>query len=701
MNNKKEKTKVETKTNNDKKNESKVSSKTQEVSMKTEGEVSSIKRVFDKESMKSFFSGTKEFMGKLSRGLMLPIAVLPIAGLFLGIGGAITGHPDIVEGTSAYTFGLFLKMPGDVVFGNLPVLFAVSIAIAFSRDKGAAGLSALLGWAVFNGIQAALISPAGIDANGNPIFETLYYTAVPESVVTNNIGIRSLETSVFGGIIVGFIVSYIYNKYNEIQLPTVVGFFSGTRFVLIATFLAMFPVAIITLMIWPGIGIGLEEFGKALGDAPGGINSFVFGFFERILVPFGLHHAFYSPLWYTSVGGSMSGAAAIDAGVILHSTQSATAFLDWYKDLGLITDAQHLALIVDINDIVGENVLVGHAWLNPGSMWDASAFTRAFNEWQAGGSVYDAYSVIRAGFVSVTGDQQIWMNVYGMSGSNDVISVINNANPGANLSATYTFKDAKNMFTGVNPGQYMQGKFSFMIFGLPAAGAAMIMAAPSWNRKAASAIIISAAFTSFLTGITEPIEFTFLFLAPWLFFGPHALMCALSFMLMNLFGANMGMTFSGGAIDYVIYGIVPDALGKEVSCYWPIVLGIAYVPIYYFGFLYAIRRFDISTPGRGTNIGADAKLYTKADVKARDAKKGSAAQKASNVLKALGGKENIKDVDACITKLRVTIKDKTKVDEKSLKDLGAKGVIWISKDHVHALFGTEADPLKTQINKLL
>ncbi len=234
----------------------------------------------------------------------------------------------------------------------------------------------------------------------------------------------------------------------------------------------------------------------------------------------------------------------------------------------------------------------------------------------------------------------------------------------------------------------------------------MVMAADKENRKQASAIILSAAATSFLTGITEPIEFTFLFLAPWLFFGPHAIMAGMSFMFADLMGANMGMTFSGGAIDYVIYGIIPDAMGREVSCWVPIVVGVAYVPIYYFGFYFLITKFNIETPGRGSNIEDGMKLYSKADVKAQEAGKkgrkiGTAELKAPAVLETLGGKKNIKDINACITKLRVTVIDKTKVDEEGIKKLGAKGVIWISKDHVHALFGAEADPLKTQISKLL
>ena len=647
-------------------------------SKKTQSKMNTISSIGKNFAGSEFMSKAKEFMGKLSRGLMLPIAVLPIAGLFLGIGGSIVGYPGVSDGVK--TFGNFLKIPGDVVFGNLPVLFAISIAIAFTDDSGIAGLSALLGWAVFNGTQSSLMeqTPSGYDI--------LYWKNVPNSAIGANMGIQSMQTSVFGGIIVGWVVSKLYWRFNETQLPSIIGFFSGSRFVLVMTFLTMIPMGIFTLMIWPGIGIGLEQFGKALGQAPGGVNSLVFGFFERILVPFGLHHAFYTPLWTTSVGGSMDLAGTtFEIGSSGGVEWTSTLISEFQILLGIdgITGADKVTDALGV--VQGKNVTWLQVIVNKNNLTDYVSIEYGINK--------DISKTVLNPNTTINGDQLIWMAVYGMSPNSMAtehfgIDVI-------------TYDNVKTSFDGVNPGQYMQGKFSFMIFGLPAAGAAMIMAADKENRKDAAAIIASASATAFLTGITEPIEFTFLFLAPWVFFGPHAIMCALSFMLANVLGANMGMTFSGGIIDFVIYGAIPDALGKGVNSWVPVVVGLAYAPIYYFGFYFLITKFNIETPGRGSNISSEIKLFSKADVKGKKVKKGSAAEKAPSVLEALGGKDNIKDVDACITKLRVTIKTKSKVKEADLKALGAKGIIWITKDHVHALFGTEADPLKTQIKKLL
>ncbi|MGL5204789.1 MAG: PTS transporter subunit EIIC, partial [Metamycoplasmataceae bacterium] len=254
---------------------------------------------------KSGSGSSREFIAKLSKGLMLPIAMLPVAGLFLGIGATIAtqGANGNIEGL--VVLGNFIKLPGDVIFGALPVLFALAIAIAFTKDAGAAGLSALVGFLVFSGIQSALIIPNGEG------FDILFYKAgslgyedygLPSSLFGSVLGINQLSTSVFGGFIVGFTVAFLYNKFKDIQLPPVIGFFSGVRFIPIVTFAALFPITVVLLMVWPLVGMLFNIIGGALGSNMVGFNAFIFGYIERSLVPLGLHHAFYSPLWYTSVG---------------------------------------------------------------------------------------------------------------------------------------------------------------------------------------------------------------------------------------------------------------------------------------------------------------------------------------------------------------------------------------------------------------
>ena len=594
----------------------------------------------------------REFIAKLSKGLMLPIAMLPIAGLFLGIGATITTQGANAEIEGLVVLGNFLKLPGDVIFGALPVLFAIAIAIAFTKDAGAAGLSALVGFLVFSGIQASLIVPNGEG------YDILFYKAgslgysnygLPSSLFGTVLGIHQLQTSVFGGFIVGFTVAFLYNKFKDIQLPPVLGFFSGVRFIPVITFASLFPITLLLLMIWPLIGIFFNIIGGALGSNMYGFNAFIFGYIERSLVPLGLHHAFYSPLWYSSVGGFLDlNDTAIVAGVALNQT--------W---LQLATE------------------------LNPGQ------------------TIQGSYS----------GDQQIWafLNSFLVGRQIDVAGVSSTIQFNDFTTSVYTqnFNDlslvSKIGSAGVNAGQYMQGKYPFMMFGLPAAAAAMVMAAPKENRKMAGSLVASAGATSFLTGITEPIEFTFLFLAPWLFWGFHSFFAAMSFGLMSWIGLifpsiapHIGMTFSGGALDWIIYGAVQIPGGSNA---WVVLLiGAAYIPIYYFFFLWAIKRFNIGTPGRGDNV----KLFTKADYKNRNSNSNLSENRilALQVIQAYGGLNNIKNIDACITKLRIQIEKQDIVDRDKLMELGAMGVIKPSSQSVYSIFGAKADLIKNEIIKI-
>lgn len=633
------------------------------------------KNFFGSKKEKKNSGATKEFIAKLSRGLMLPIAMLPIAGIFLGVGSAIYNNAGSDQGLML--FGSFLKVPGDVIFGALPVLFAIAIAIAFTKDAGPAALSALIGFLVFSGLQSALIEPVK-NASGDLLgYNLLFYGpgaldsqdfGLPKSLFGSVLGISQLQTSVFGGFIVGFTVAFLYNKFKNIQLPQVIGFFNGVRFIPIVTFLTLFPITLLVLIIWPLIGTLFGIIGGALGGNMYGFNSFIFGYIERALVPFGLHHAFYSPLWYSNVGGELdlSKAAITSEGLQLAINGTQATWFEIATKLGGYTETNQ----------------------------------------------------------SIAGDQTLWAfaNSYLVGKQVDVI--------GSTTKHVITFSDltaiqgipglqAASGAKGVNIGQYQQGKYPFMMFGLPAAAVAMVMAAPKENRKMAGSIVLSAGFTSMLTGITEPIEFTFLFLAPWLFWGVHAFFCALSFGLMNWVGLisaaaghpdlapHIGMTFSGGLLDWIIYGAIQIQFGS--NAWWALLIGVVYAPIYYFLFYFLIKKYDIHTPGRGENT----KLFTKQDFLNKNKGNGSSNQQlnmnissdralAIEVINAYGGLDNIKNVDACITKLRIQVDNQEIVDGNKLtQELGARGVIKPSKQSVYAVYGAQADRIKNEINDII
>ena len=597
----------------------------------------------------------KEFIAKLSRGLMLPVAMLPIAGLFLGIGSAIVNNAH--GNTGLEIFGKILQIPGGAVFSNLPILFCVAIAITFTGDAGTAGLSAVVGWIIFCALQSVFIIEIDPDTKYHFLFYTLSGTEY-DAIFTTNVGIESLQTSVFGGIAVGSVVAILYNKFKNIKMPTSLGFFSGVRFIPIITFGVMIIMSLFFCLIWPLIGKGLYWFGGILSKTPFGFNSLIFGFGERSLVPFGLHHAFYAPLWYTSVGGSIQ----LDNVMLINGSK------------------------VQNPNITGE-----------------------FLTWFQYGQLKGIFS--EQSPLTVIGDQNCWACANQFVGSQVILE-----NGSSHIINMKDFVNIKG-FSTANPGQYMQGKYPFMIFGLPAAAAAMVVAAPKGeNRKLALSAIIGAALTTFLTGITEPIEFTFLFLSPALFWGFHAILCAISFWLMNLWHANMGMTFSGGLIDFSIYGILPDALGAKADCWKAVIIGVAYIPIYFFGFWFIIVKKDIKTPGRGGNT----TLFTKKDYQAKvaanknqvnvgDTNKLSVDVSnlnkdqilALNIINAYGGKDNIVNVDACITKLRIQVKDASIVNDKEIIALGAHGITHPSKTSVYAVFGTKADIIKNNIKELL
>lgn len=554
---------------------------------------------------------------RIGKAIMLPIAALPIAGILLGVGGALLGIAGLNNAPAVYQPLIsFVSIPavtavltimknvGDIVFGNLPILFAVGVAVGLAKkDKGTAGLAAVFGFIVMNQVIGTLL---GLGA-------TQLGTITPDNVgdygtyVTTTVGIFTLNMSVFGGIITGIVTAILHNKYYNIQLPPVIGFFSGSRFVPIITALAMALVGAILAFLWPIVQNGITLIANFVRDA-GFIGTFLYGVVERALIPFGLHHIFYTPFWFGSF---------VEGQVLINGTFQTIAG----------ANTAYFAQLSSMSDLVG-----------------ASA---------------DTMSTIVQGTT-----------------------------------------------------RFMAGKFPFMMFGLPAAAFAMYKTAAPSKKKVVGSLLVSAAVTSFLTGITEPLEFTFLFVAPVLY-GVHCLLAGLSFMLMDIFRVFIGMTFSGGFIDFALFGLLPAGAGVPTRWYMIILVGLVYAVVYYFLFTFMIKKFNLKTPGRDESE-EETKLYSKADYQEAKGLNGSKEEKASKngngsneivekaplVLAALGGEENIVSVDACITRLRVEVKDKANVNKDELKKLGAAGVVEVGNG-IQAIFGAKADAYKHEINGIL
>lgn len=555
-----------------------------------------------------------QFLQRIGKAIMLPIAALPIAGILLGIGGALLGIAGLSNAPAIYEpLIAFVNIPavtavltvmkniGDIVFGNLPVLFAVGVAVGLAKkDKGTAALASVFGFIVMNQVVSTLLA-LGVTQLG---------VLTPDSVgeygtyVTTNLGIFTLNMSVFGGIITGIVTALLHNRFCTIQLPPVIGFFSGARFVPIITSLTMALVGAVLAFAWPVVQDGISMLSTFVKNA-GPFGTFLYGLIERALIPFGLHHVFYTPFWYGS--------------------------------------------------FVEANVLVN-------------------------GSIQTVAGANTAYFVQ-------------LSSMTDLV--------GASAS---TMSEIVNGTT-----RFMAGKFPLMMFGLPGAALAMYKAANPSKRKVVGSLLATAALTSFLTGITEPLEFTFLFVAPVLYV-VHCIFAGLAYMLMGVLNVFIGMTFSGGFIDYALFGLLPAGAGVPTKWLTVLLVGIVYFIVYYFVFYFMITKFNLKTPGRDENEG-ETKLYTKADFQnskggateaaaPKTAGKGEIAEKAPLVLAALGGEENIVSVDACITRLRVEVKNKANVNKDELKNLGAAGVVEVGNG-IQAIFGAKADAYKNAINEIL
>ncbi|WP_405176705.1 glucose-specific PTS transporter subunit IIBC [Paenibacillus sp. FSL H8-0261] len=505
----------------------------------------------------------KKLFGVLQRvgkALMLPVAILPAAGLLLGIGNMLV-NPDFLQYVPALendvvqAIANVLMNSGQIVFDNLSLLFAVGVAIGLSGGEGVAGLAAIIGFLVMNVTMGTVI---GVND---------YVLSQGDFSYASVLGIPTLQTGVFGGILVGILASSMYKRFFKIELPSYLGFFAGKRFVPIMTAVTSLILGLALTLVWPPIQHGLNYVSQSMIDTNKTLAAFIFGTIERSLIPFGLHHIFYSPFWY---------------------------------EFGTYVD--------------------------------------------------------KAGEL-VRGDQRIFMQ---------------QLRDGVEFTA----------------GTFTTGKYPFMMFGLPAAALAIYHEAKPHNKKLVGGLMLSAALTSFLTGITEPLEFSFLFVAP-LLFAVHAVFAGLSFMTMHILNVKIGMTFSGGFIDYVLFGIIPNR-----TAWWLVIpVGLALAVIYYFGFRFVIRKFNLMTPGREEDTGEVEDTNTEAVSKTGD-------DLPRNILSALGGKENIAHLDACITRLRVEVKDKSGVDKTRLKKLGASGVLEVG-NNIQAIFGTRSDTIKSQIQDVI
>ena len=520
---------------------------------------------------------------RVGRSFMLPIALLPVAGLLLGIGSSFTNATTIetyhlgkfiYEGGVLYTILDIMSKTGSAVFDNLALLFAMGVAIGMAKkEKEVAALSGAIAYIVMNTTISALITAKG------------GVEAMAENSTTSVLGITTLQMGVLGGIIVGLGVAALHNKFYKTELPQVLSFFGGTRFVPIVSTVTYLIVGIIMFYLWPIVQLGISKLGVLVLNS-GYAGTWIYGILERALIPFGLHHVFYMPFWQTELGGSM---------------------------------------MIDGNMVAGaQNIFFAEL---------ASKSTEVFS-----------------------------------------------------VSAT----------------RFMAGKFPFMIFGLPAAAFAMYKTARPEKKKVVGSLLLSAALTSMITGITEPLEFTFLFVAP-LMYAVHCVLAGLSYMLMHILNVGVGMTFSGGLIDMTLFGVLQG--NAKTHWIWIVVVGLIYAVVYYFVFYFMITKMNLKTPGREPDD-VEPKLYRRSDVnEAKAAKAKGADKRASDVvsamiLKGLGGKDNLSDVDCCATRLRVTVNDASKVMDDMLKASGASGVIH-KGNGVQVIYGPKVSVIKSDLEDFI
>ena len=496
---------------------------------------------------------------RIGQSFMLPIALLPIAGIFLGIGSSLTNTNMLAAyhlkglmgpGTAPYILFSLLNSAGSIIFDNLPILFAVGVAIGMARsEKATAALSSIIAFFVMHSTIGSLITYTGRSHS--------FLTGATTEIV----GITSLQMGVFGGIIVGLGVAALHNRFYKIELPKVFSFFGGTHFIPIISAITYVGIGILMFYIWPPIQILINDAGKlVLMSGYGG--TFVYGLLERALIPFGLHHVFYMPFWQTAVGGR-----ELVNGQLIEGAQNI-----FFAEL-------------------------------------ASPDTSHFS-----------------------------------------------------VAAT----------------RFMSGKFPLMMFGLPGAALAMYTCARPENKKAVGSLLLSAAISSAVTGITEPLEFAFLFVAPPLYV-IHCAFAGLSYMLMHMLNVGIGMTFSGGFLDFFLFGILQG--NTKTSWLHVIPVGILYFIVYFIVFRVMILKFNYQTPGHEKDNAAPVN---------------NADNKSQQILDGLGGLENISDLSCCATRLRVTLHRPSKLNKEKLLATGAAAVV-ANGDGVQVVYGPEVTVIHARL----
>lgn len=521
---------------------------------------------------------------RVGRSFMLPIAVLPVAGLLLGIGSSFTNATMIDtyglqailgEGTILNMFLTVLSKAGSALFDNLPMIFAVGCAIGMAKkEKEVAALSAVIAYFTMNAAVNAMLVNSGQILDDGSIADF-----VIQGTITSSVGIQTLQMGVFGGIIVGLGVAALHNRFYTIELPSALAFFSGSRFVPIISTVVYVLVGIGMFFVWPVVQNGIYALG-GLVTGTGYLGTLIFGIIKRALIPFGLHHVFYLPFWQTGVGGSMEVAGKMIEG--------------------------------------GQNIFFAQL---------------------------------------------------------------------ADPSTVHFSADAC---------RYFSGEFIFMIFGLPGAALAMYQTAKPEKKKQAGGLLLSAALACMATGITEPLEFSFLFVAPMLF-AVQVLLAGAAYMIAHILNIAVGLTFSGGLLDLFLFGILQG--NAKTSWLRIIPVGIIYFLLYYGIFKFLILKFDLKTPGR-EDEDVETKLYTKADYNAAKESGVKGAEVSALITAGLGGKSNIEDVDCCATRLRCTIKEPAKVEEALLKQSGSRGVILKGKG-IQVIYGPQVAVLKTNLEAFL
>ncbi len=532
-----------------------------------------------------------EVLQRIGRSFMLPIAILPVAGLLLGLGSSFTNETTIEmynlgkilgDGTILHALLVIMNKVGSAVFDNLPLLFAVGVAIGMAKkEKEVSALSAVIAYFVMNISISSML-----EINGKILSDGSISKDVLEGTIASVCGINTLQMGVFGGIIVGLGVAALHNRFHKIQLPNALSFFAGSRFVpIISTIVYMF-VGILMYFVWPVVQNGIYALG-GLVTGSGYLGTLAFGIIKRALIPFGLHHVFYMPFWQTAVGGTMNVAGNLVQG--------------------------------------GQNIFFAQ-------LADSAHITH--------------------------------------------------------FSADAT--------------RYFSGEFIFMIFGLPGAALAMYRTAKPEKKKQAGGLLFSAALTCMLTGITEPIEFSFLFVAPILF-GVQVVLAGAAYMIAHILNIAVGLTFSGGLLDLFLFGILQ---GNDKTSWFRIIpVGIIYFILYYVIFSFLIKKFNLKTPGREDDAG-EVKLYTKADVNARKAKGNNADgvavedELSRDITRGLGGKKNIDTVDCCATRLRCTVINPDLVNDAALKATGASGVIH-KGNGVQVIYGPHVTVIKSNLEDYL